>query len=218
MLNFNSVYSKCSSEIIRCPVSPGYSTGGDIHLPLMKENVIDCTNSGTTIWMHLLHTHVHTNLYSYMVSIKNIVRNLQKIKWCNLILTSFIMWILLTHIPQICFMCEKPVQCSTVHHQKYACVPMHVCIYGKTGCEEEQWKWLKVSCPVEAYDISRFYYQRISYLWGILMFLHEQEITSLQPNSTVSIFNHYLNEIYRKLRNNSSISYGNLTSQKKKSL
>jgi len=45
-------------------------------------------------------------------------------------------------------MYEKPVLCRTVYHQQYACVHMHVCIYSKTGCKEEQWEWLKVSCPV----------------------------------------------------------------------
>jgi len=71
MLNVNSVHSKCSSETISCPVPPGESMVGDIHLHIVKKNVIDCVNLGTTIWIHLLHRHVHTNLYSYMLSIKN---------------------------------------------------------------------------------------------------------------------------------------------------
>jgi hypothetical protein len=49
MLNMNPVYSKCSSETISCPVSPGESMDGGIHLPMAKENVIDYVNSGTTI-------------------------------------------------------------------------------------------------------------------------------------------------------------------------
>lgn len=78
MLQLNSVYSKCSSETISCPVPPGESMVGDIHLPIVKKNIIDCVNLGTTIRIHLLHTHVHTNLYNYMVSIKNYSEELAK--------------------------------------------------------------------------------------------------------------------------------------------
>jgi len=49
MLNVKSVYRKCPSEKISCPVPPGDSMDGDIQLPIVQENVIDCVNSGTTI-------------------------------------------------------------------------------------------------------------------------------------------------------------------------
>jgi len=49
MLNVKSVYSKCSSETISFPVPPGENMDGNIHLPIVKENVIDCVNSGTNI-------------------------------------------------------------------------------------------------------------------------------------------------------------------------